>query len=78
VNDWPPAASRLDRLRAPRRRKQRSDDPEQGDEDADDEHDPVALADRDDAEGDEQDDVDGAEENAGAGGDCKNWHGLLL
>jgi MGT family glycosyltransferase len=60
---------RLDRLGAPRRREQRTDDPEQGDEDADDEHHPVALADRDDAEGDEQDDVDGPEENPGACGD---------
>src|SRR5436305_3954750 len=44
-------------VRGSRRRHDRSDEPEQREEDPDDEHDPVTLPDRHDAEGDQQDDV---------------------
>jgi N-acetylglutamate synthase-like GNAT family acetyltransferase len=43
-----------------RRRQQRPDDPKQRDEDADDEHDPVALADRDDPQRDQQNEIEDA------------------
>ena len=46
------------------RRDDRADEPEQRDEKPDDEHHPVALAQREDAEGDEQDEVDDTGANA--------------
>jgi len=47
---------------APLGRHEGADDPEERDEDADDEHHPVALADRDDPEGHEQHEVDRAQQ----------------
>jgi len=59
--------ARVGGARLPLGRKERADDPEDRDEDPDDEHDPVTLADRGDAEGDEQDHVEDAEQHDGGG-----------